>query len=165
MKKYIIVSLFSLLVLFYSCGGNTPVITPIDTELNEQYLKKELDPAFFSGSNILQYYEISGYKAMPPSVLQASIDSFIDSRYSYDDIRRFESVTILIYKKALFSRYNVYEAARESENGSLYGYEDDLVARTGFEKLAGDGSRLIRFRLLYDNNKLVMNTRDTIELR
>ncbi len=143
-------------------------IEPIDKEFNQRLLDAEhLDDRLYSTKDLLQYYEISGFENTVPEIVQKHIDSFITANYNLENVVIPNQLTILFYKKELTADYgkHVYEAARETETGLIPDYNNNLLSRVQFSKAPGNDNKILRARIVYDNNTKLLVLHDTLELK
>lgn len=143
-------------------------IEPIDKEFNQRLLDAEhLDDRLYSTKDLLQYYEVSGFENLKPEGIQKEIDSFITANYKLENVVIPNQLTFLFYKKELMTDYGkyVYEAARETETGLLPDYNNNLLSRVQFSKVPGNNNKIVRARMVYDNNIKLLVLHDTIDVK
>lgn len=145
----------SLLLLSYGCdqkGGLT--VQAIDTTFNQRYMTGNgLDSNLFSRKEVVQYYQVANFGGLQDHQLLAKLDSVAMANVLPD---RLKSVTFLFYKKKAFVDYrdNLFESARETENGHLIGHNEDLLASIIVERMKENSQKMSIRRLLYEKNKL-----------
>lgn len=142
-----------LVTMLLSCQRQPNLlIESISKESNEAFLTgKNLDPRLYSTKIAFQYYQIKGYTHLPAKDIAFKLDSFVKLRYPLKENRHRKSLTIWFYRKQLYSDYDdvVYESARESENGSLIGHPEDIVALLELEFQANGERTLIKHICVY----------------
>ena len=165
--KFIALPYFLLVFLFGNCTGNAVlVIEPISRESNESFLTgKGLDTNYFSTKDVVQYYQVSGYKNGSSAQLLLKLQAFVMEHYHVKNMKDIQQLEILFYRKKMLSNYSdiVYESARENEMRTLTDHNDDLVASIDFERLTNDPKVVIRRAIIYHTgyNKPLIRT-DTI---
>ena len=153
-NKLVLVAVsISLILGFNSCGDNTNlVIEPISVEFNGRFLTGEgLDTHYFSTTDVMQYYQISGFEDIPSKELLAKLSNFVDTHYPLSKMTGVNELTVLFYQKRMFVDYSdhLFESARENENRRLEGYSDDLVAFIGFERSKKDRTKVTLRKVIY----------------
>lgn len=161
--------LILLIVGLYSCSGDVSVqIEPIDQELNERLLDgKGLDSRLYSRKDLLQYFEVSGSSNADPKATQQKIDQFISINYNTKRVMKADQITFLFYRHSIFTNYGnyVYETARETENGLLPGLNDNLLSRVQFFRIQGNDNYILRKRIVYNQNKMVLFREDSVAVK
>lgn len=160
---------FMLITTLLSCRQqNSLTIEPINPESNEAFLSgKDLDSRLYSIKNVYQYYQVKGYKHLPPKDLAFKLDSFVRRRYPVEEHRHRKSLMIWFYKDKLLNDYAdlVYESARENENGSLTDHADDILALAELEFLTNGERKLIRHNYLYyPEESKTLSKHDTVSI-
>ena len=123
-----------------------------------------MDKAFFSSTELLQYYEISGQESLASPDLLSKLDDYIKQRYDFGKLPHMKRLTIFFYEKTLFNDYSksLYRDVRESENGSLPDQKDHLIALFGYNRFPNQPDALERNRYIYKDAKNVIDKTDTI---
>jgi hypothetical protein len=159
------------ITVYYGCSNREELsVEPVSKEYNDQFLTgKGLDARFFSTKDVVQYYQVSRFNTLPPKVVLAKLNAFVNARYETSMRDSVSTLNVLFYKKRWFADYDklVYEAARENENRSLDGHSDDLVAWITYQKVKGDNDKLIlgRFFFLNHASRKPLEERDTVDLK
>jgi hypothetical protein len=164
--KYRIV-LIALFVAILSSCNNSLTIEPISKEMNDNFITgKRLNTNYFSTQDVMQYYQISHYSALSAAELQGKLHKFVQAKYRLKKNDTLNNLTILFYEKKLFGDYEdiVFESARDNENRTLIGYEDNLIARTEFTRLKNENGKAAYWQLLYIKDSKPLSKIDTIEL-
>jgi hypothetical protein len=164
--KYNTVFIAFFIVVVSSCN-NSLTIEPISKEMNDDFLTGEgLDTSYFNTYDVMQYYQISHYSTLSATELQGKLNKFVQNRYQLKKNDKLNNLTILFYKKKLFGDYEdiVFESARDNENRTLIGYEDNLIARTEFTRLKNENAKAAYWQLLYIKDSKPLSKIDTIEL-
>ena len=149
-----------------SCTDTKFKIDAVDKELNTSLMTlKGLDSRLFSTKEKLQYFEISGFSDLKPSDLKLKLTEFITKNYNLNEISKADEFTFMFYKKSLFVDYReyVYEAARDTERGTIEEYKDNLIAQVWFTNSTDRKS--IRHVALYNKDIQLLNEADTIEIK
>ena len=168
MVKNLIKYLLLMAIIFgtFSCTNSEFKIDAIDKELNSRLITlKGLDSRLFSSKEKFQYFEISGYSKLNPIDLKKKLTSFIIKNYSLNEILKADEFTFMFYKKSPFVDYRkyIYEAARDTERGTIEEYKDNLVAQVLFTKSTDEKS--ILYTDIYDNNVALLNEADTTRIK
>ena len=156
------------LLVFALSGCKTATtfsITPIDKAFNAKLLNgKDLDKSFFSSSDLLQYYEVSGQNGLSETELLTRLDQYVAAHYKLDTLKNMKTLSIFFYEKTTFSDYSksIYRDVRESENGSLPDQKDHLIALFSYKRLLGEQGGIQRNRFVYKDTKNVIDKTDTI---
>jgi len=157
-------SLIALLLCMYSCAKNGMVIKPVDAEMNKKFLTGEgLDLRLFSTKDIFQYYKIDNYTYIKEKELAGKLNAYIQNKYlDAANTKIPETLTILFYRENSFSNYGdgIFTAARDNESGMIDDEDDNLIARSRITHIAGN--RLQRYTVIYDKDKILLETTDTV---
>lgn len=135
-----------------SCDNQKLEIKPIDKELN--------DKAEYG----IQYFEISNYNNFSNEELMNELENFEKNSNKKRDLKSYTMFQVLFYKKSIFANYEkyVYETARDNEFGGIKGFEDNLIAKIYYYKGNLKKDKYDYKRILYNNNSIVFEKKDTI---
>ncbi|MEN2412282.1 hypothetical protein [Flavobacterium mesophilum] len=167
MKNQTIFYIGFILMILTSCSDNKIKIEPINSHLNERLKtgKSLSDPNYFTSGFVFQYYQISDYSNLSDEKLLDKLESFVNKKYPYQEIKKHDDFMVFFYKKKFFSDYDydtVYESARDNEFGEIDGFDNNLVSKIYYYKYDGMDTRKIFGRVIYKKDKLVFSKEDTI---
>jgi hypothetical protein len=143
-------------------------IEPIDKEFNEQLLTgKGLDANLFNLKEVLQYYQVSNYEELSDDELELKLDAFIIETYKIKEPANYNELSILFYKKQEGINYSkqLYESARDNQNGMLEEHKSNLVSIIRIERIKEVDDRLIRHKIFYKKDKDAIERTDTLSIK
>ena len=138
-------------------------IQPVDAALNKKFLTGEgLDLRLFSTKDVFQYYKIDGDTDVAEKDLNAKLNTYIRKKYISGNAKLPETLTIFFYRENSFSNYGdgIYRAARDNESGRIDDEDDNLIAMCYITHITGN--QLQQYTVIYDNEKILSETTDTI---
>ena len=159
------VFLFLLLLLTACCSCSKKELT-----INPIKQCSDLDGhIFYEGNDEFHYYTIANYKNFSYDLLYKDLNDYIDSRYSYkriiETIKDNGRFSAFFYKKSLFANYKRYiSSAKNSESGSIYEHQDNLIAQIYCIKEKEKNEDFYVFNtIVYGKNEKLLLKRDTIK--
>jgi len=156
-KQIIILGIISLIA--GGCGSKELKITPITGSRNVE----PNSHVYHIGNDEFQYYTIANYKHIAHDSLYKELNIYIHSEYPYEMTGNNGLFTAFFYKKSLFVNYqkHISDAIR-SEFGSIYGHNDNLIAKIYCIERKDDQYPVFT-TVLYDKDIILLAKSDTIK--
>jgi len=156
---------FFLFIGCLACGNKELTITPMGGHI--YHMGGEENPL----STEFQYYTIDNYKYLTPDSLYTALNTYINSRYSYDkiigNIGENGEFVAFFYKKDLFENYEKYlRDAIHSETGSIYEKSHKLVAKIYCLRwMMKNENYVVFYTVLYDKDSIILSKTDALEIK
>ncbi len=155
--KLIIAFYLSCSLFLVSCHSDSNIIiNPIDLELDYAPVDK------------MKYYEISNFERLSNEDLLQTLEDYVRSNCSENEIKQYEYYTLSFYKKSVGVDYRQYILEKRKEQAEfpiIEEQKENNIALIYFRKLDERKDVWSYSRILYNNDSILLIKEDTISCR